>query len=140
MKTYKLSVDGRTYQVEIENLDANPILVKVDGRAFAVTTERAGQPAIASAEATTAPTPAGPALVAAAAPTAATAMVVPMPGTILEVKVRPGDTVKYGDEIAVLEAMKMKSFLRAERDGTIAEVRVTPGQSVAHGDILIIFA
>ena len=52
-----------------------------------------------------------------------------MPGTILEVKVRAGDTVAYGDEIGVLEAMKMKSSLRAERAGTIAEVTSTPDRA-----------
>jgi len=145
MKAYQITVDGRTYQVEIEDLNASPIVVRVDGQAFSVTVSQEGAvaavapaslPKPAPIPATQAP-PAGPVSVPAASEQV---MVAPMPGTIVEIKVKPGDTVAYGDEIGVLEAMKMKSLLRAPRAGTIAEVRVVAGQSVAYGDVLVVFA
>ena len=60
-----------------------------------------------------------------------------MPGVILEVHVKAGDVVERGQQIAVLEAMKMHNFIGAPRAGTIAEVCVTPGQAVGHGDAIV---
>lgn len=136
VKTYQLTIDGKTYQVEIEDPNAAPITVRVDGQSYTVT--------VGQGEATSAAPAPAPTVVAAAAPAAAPsatgkAMIAPMPGTILEMKVKPGDTVAFGAEIGVLEAMKMKSVLKAERAGTIAEVRVSAGQSVAYGDVLVVF-
>jgi propionyl-CoA carboxylase alpha chain len=64
----------------------------------------------------------------------------PMPGLMMSVAVAVGDEVKAGQELAVLEAMKMENVLRAERNGTVAEVRVEPGATVAADDVLIAFA
>jgi len=54
--------------------------------------------------------------------------------------VKPGDTVTRGQEIAVLEAMKMQNSVKSPRDGTIAEVCVVPGQAIGHGDAIVRFA
>ncbi len=64
----------------------------------------------------------------------------PMPGVILEVHVKAGDRVERGQQIAVLEAMKMHNLIGAPRAGTIGEVCVTPGQAVGHGDALARYA
>jgi glutaconyl-CoA/methylmalonyl-CoA decarboxylase subunit gamma len=64
----------------------------------------------------------------------------PMPGVILEVHVKAGDRVERGQQIAVLEAMKMHNLIGAPRAGTIGEVCVTPGQAVGHGDALVRYA
>jgi biotin carboxyl carrier protein len=63
-----------------------------------------------------------------------------MPGVILEVHVKAGDHVDRGQQIAVLEAMKMHNLIGAPRAGTIAEVCVAPGQAVGHGDALVRYA
>jgi biotin carboxyl carrier protein len=63
-----------------------------------------------------------------------------MPGVILAVSVKAGDTVTRGQEVAVLEAMKMQNSVKSPRDGTIAEVCVAPGQAVGHGDAIVRFA
>ena len=146
MISYRLTVGGRTYSVEIESLDTLPIVVLVDGERYEVSREGGASASAAPAAPDTAPAVApAPAPVAAqsSAPRSSAAgartMKAPMPGTVLSVRVRPGDKVEYGDEIGVLEAMKMKSSLRTERAGTIAEVRVAAGQSVAHGDVLVTF-
>jgi biotin carboxyl carrier protein len=63
----------------------------------------------------------------------------PMPGTILSVEVKPGDTITRGQTVAVLEAMKMKNSIKSPRDGVVAEVRVQAGQTVRYGDTLLHF-
>jgi propionyl-CoA carboxylase alpha chain len=63
-----------------------------------------------------------------------------MPGLIVSIAVSRGDPVKPGQELLVLEAMKMENVLRAERDGVVEEVRVAPGASVAADEILLVFA
>ena len=74
------------------------------------------------------------------APDTARLVTSPMPGLILAVHVRAGDAVKAGQELCVLEAMKMENVLRAERDGTVAEVRVAPRDTVAADQVLLTFA
>ena len=63
----------------------------------------------------------------------------PMPGTILEINVKPGDAVTRGQTVLVLEAMKMRNSIKSPRDGTVAEVKAQPGQSVGYGDVLLRF-
>jgi biotin carboxyl carrier protein len=62
-----------------------------------------------------------------------------MPGTIISVAVRVGDQIARGDELCVLEAMKMRNSIKAARDGRVAEVMVSPGTKVAFGDPLVRF-
>jgi acetyl-CoA/propionyl-CoA carboxylase biotin carboxyl carrier protein len=64
----------------------------------------------------------------------------PMQGTIVKIVVTEGDTVEVGDEILVLEAMKMENHLNAERAGTVQEIRVKPGDTVGTGDVLVVIA
>jgi propionyl-CoA carboxylase alpha chain len=63
----------------------------------------------------------------------------PMPGLLSEVVVAPGQEVKAGEPLAIVEAMKMENVLRAERDGRIARVRVSPGASLAVDDVILEF-
>ena len=63
----------------------------------------------------------------------------PMPGTILGVKVSVGDTVKVGDQLLVLESMKMENMINSPIDGTISKILISEGDSVQHGQELIIF-
>ena len=60
----------------------------------------------------------------------------PMPGNILDVKVKPGDSVKAGDVLLILEAMKMENEISAPQDGTVASVNVRKGDVVNSGDLL----
>ncbi len=62
----------------------------------------------------------------------------PLPGLVVEIKVKPGDPVRAGQVVAVLEAMKMENEIVAPRDGTVAEVRTTKGVNVNLGDILVL--
>ena len=60
-----------------------------------------------------------------------------MPGTILDVKVKPGQAVAEGDILIILEAMKMDNEITAPADGTVASIPVTKGASVNSGDVLV---
>ena len=85
------------------------------------------------------PERARPARAATRTAAGARSVTAPMPGVILSVEVAPGATVQRGQTLMVLEAMKMKNDLKAQRDGTIAEVFVSAGDQVRHGDPLLEF-
>ena len=119
------------------------LIVTVNGVAYNVTVEEGtGAPVAAAAPAAApAPAPAAPAAAPAApaAPAGAAGGVVvnaPMPGNILDVKVKPGDSVKAGDTLLILEAMKMENEISAPQDGTIATIDVRKGDVVDSGALL----
>ena len=60
-----------------------------------------------------------------------------IPGTVVEILVKEGDTVKHGDDIVILEAMKMKNRLKSHVDGRVAAVNVKPGDRVTKGEVLV---
>ena len=118
------------------------LIVTVNGVAYNVTVEEGTGTAAASAPVAAAPA-AAPALAAAPAAPAAPAgaagsvtVTAPMPGNILDVKVKAGDSVKAGDTLLILEAMKMENEISAPQDGTIASVNVRKGDVVNSGDLL----
>ena len=123
MKKYNIVVNGTTYQVEVEEVGGVPSAPKA-----------APAPAPAPVAAAPAPAPAAP-----AAPVAAgdKAIVSPLPGTVLDVRVSAGQAVKAGDILLILEAMKMENEILAPHDGTIDTVSVTKGASVNSGDPLV---
>lgn len=124
MKNYTITVNGTPYNVTVE--DAN-------GSAAPV----AAAPAPAAAPAS-APAPA-PAAAPAAVPAAAGSVSVdaPMPGNILDIKVSNGASVKAGDVLLILEAMKMENEIVAPQDGTVASVNVNKGDTVEAGQTLV---
>lgn len=153
MREIKVKVNGKSYDVELGDLYASPVTVKVNGKEFSVEMETLGAapapvPATRPAVAAPAPAPAAVPVPVVAAPVPAPAPVAgsgadirsPMPGVILDVAVKAGDTVKAGQTLCALEAMKMKNAIRANRDGTIASVEVSEGQRVAFGDVIVRFA
>jgi glutaconyl-CoA/methylmalonyl-CoA decarboxylase subunit gamma len=135
----RVKVANEVFDVEVENLSARPIIAHIEGETFEVWPEDT-QPEAQVFETR-------PALVvasAAAAPSAAvkslTSVTSPLPGTILTINVKVGDTVAPGKELLVLEAMKMKNAIKATRAGTIAAIYVTSGQTVAHNQPLLDYA
>lgn len=124
MKRYSITVNGNTYDVIVEEADASTV-------ASAPVAAPTVTPAPVAAAPKAAPKPAAP-----AGAQGANKVTSPMPGTILEVKVSVGQTVKKGDVICVLEAMKMENDIPAPCDGVIASVNAQKGASVAANDVL----
>lgn len=123
MKNYKITVNETTYDVTVD--DGNPVdISQVQNVA----------PAASSAPKEEAPK--GEAPSAPAASNGDTKIEAPMPGTILRINKKVGDSVKTGEVILILEAMKMENEITATADGTIASIDVTEGASVNAGDTL----
>lgn len=141
MKSYKFRINGNEYNVDINSVEGNIADVMVNGASYQVEMENAPapvqKPAQASATATTAPassaTTTTPAPKAAAPAGAGKPVTSPLPGVIIEVSVKEGQTVKAGQKVAVLEAMKMENEIQAPADGTVTAILVNKGDSVLEG-------
>ena len=154
MKNYKFKINGNEYSVDIVEIVDNKAQVEVNGKAYEVELDMTGvkvptapaQPARPAA----APRVAAPVAAAAAAPAAAPAATPapaaggagmqvksPLPGTVLDVMVREGDTVTAGQHIILLEAMKMENNIEAPKAGKITNIRVKQRDAVMEGDILL---
>lgn len=134
-------VNGKPYVVEVGDLTTSPIIVTVNGRPYAVRIETDGLVAVpVQAEiAPEAPAPPKTPHPSGLAGQLVSQIKAPMPGNILDIAVRPGDRVRFRQQLCSLEAMKMKSAIRSPRDGTIASVEMAEGQAVAYGDVLFTF-
>lgn len=152
-KTFRLTVNDKTYSVEMGDLNQSTIEVRVDGEMFSVRLEsdapemdRGPAPVMSMAANPVAPT-ASPAVPSPrtkgpSTPPAATdgkVLTAPMPGVVLAVRVKAGDKVKRGEEMVLLESMKMELNILAGADGVVKKVFVSQGQNVAHGTILVQF-
>lgn len=142
---YNVQIEDQTYQVEIKDLHARPILAVVNGVEFKIFPLNSRPSASAAQPNPPAETPktSQPAITALpkASPVANGGTVrAPIPGVILSILVKPGETVAHGQELCIIEAMKMKNAIRAAREGVIQEVLVAPGQTVNHGEALMKFA
>ena len=120
MRNFVITVNGTQYEVAVEEVEA-------------------GAAPVAAAPAAKAAPKAAPkkAAAPAAKPVAGEQVNAPMPGNILDVKVKAGDSVKKGDVLVILEAMKMENEIMAPRDGVVASVNATKGASVNTGDLLV---
>lgn len=143
---YKITVNEKTYNVEIENINARPVIAHVDGERFEVMPENAGQaetrqdPNINTVRKIVDPNPVKSASSAADPEVNDRILSAPLPGTVVEIFVKVGDQVEAGHVMLVIEAMKMKNSIRTVYSGNISEVLVGVGQSVAHKQALIKFA
>ncbi len=125
VKKYRVTVNGQSYDVGVEDIG---------------TTSTATAP-VAAAVAPSAPVAAPAAPVAAPAASApavgASTIKAPMPGTVLSIKVTAGQSVKRGDVLLILEAMKMENEISAPADGVVAGIRVQAGSTVNTGDPMV---
>lgn len=120
MKNYRITVNGTAYDVAVEELGASA----------------APATPVAAPAAPVAAAPAAPAAPAASGNAGSIVVSAPMPGKILNVKANVGASVKKGDVVLILEAMKMENEVVAPEDGTIASINVAAGDSVEAGDTL----
>ena len=144
-----VKVENQSFEVEVGDIHARPIVATIDGEPFEVWPEdvqlvkptvQVGQVASLPSAPPPAAGKAAPASSAPAAPTSgAKSVPAPLPGAVVVISVKPGDVVEYGQELCTIEAMKMKNVIRASRAGTIGAVHVTVNQHVKHHDTLLEF-
>ncbi|MBR1969183.1 MAG: biotin/lipoyl-binding protein [Clostridia bacterium] len=127
MRKFIVNVNGNSYEVEVEEVGAVSSPVVAAAPAPAAVSAPAAAPAQAPAAA---PAP------KAAAPAGGTPVNAPMPGTIVDIKVSNGASVKKGDLLLIMEAMKMENEIFSPADGTVTVV-TSKGASVNSGDVLV---
>jgi len=141
MKSFKYTINGNIYKVHITSVIEDMAEVEVNGTPYKVQMEKPAKkqvvtikrPAQAPTTVTGAPVVTRPVAVVSQG-----AVKSPLPGVILEIKCNVGDTVKRGQVIIILEAMKMENHVNADRDGVIKEIKVNKGDSVLENTELVI--
>ena len=141
MKSFKYTINGNVYKVHINSVVDDIAEVEVNGTPYNVKMEKPAKKQMVTlkrpAQAPT--TPSGESVITRpAASTTQGAIKSPLPGVILQMKCNVGDTVKRGQTLLILEAMKMENNINADRDGTIIEVKVHKGDSVLEGADLVV--
>ena len=139
VKRVRVKIGERWYTVEIKDLSTPPIQVTVDGETIYVEVEGLPQARPRSPRQSQPRAPrTGPSQAKSPAPRVSDKVIrSPMPGKIMAVTVRPGDTVSAGQEVCVVEAMKMEQSIRASQSGVVKAVHVQPLQQVAADDPLV---
>ena len=142
MKEYKYKINGNEYNVAVEELEGNKANVTVNGKTYEVELDKPAKPAVTkpvARPAAAAPAATAPAAAPAPRPAAAggAGIKAPLPGVILDIKVKVGDAVSKGQTVAILEAMKMENNINADREGTVVSINVEKGQSIAEGTDII---
>ncbi len=149
MSSYRITVNGQTFEVEVlSDPRMGQVQVRVDGtpvRVDVVEIPEPQPPAASGADSGHAPrTPPVPGHVPLAprkhGTTDSNQLMAPLPGTIIGISVQVGQTVSVGDELLVIEAMKMNNRIRSPRNGTIGRVHAEVGQQVGHGAPLLTWA
>ena len=148
MKEYKYKINGMKFTVAVGDVVDNEVNVEVNGIPYKVELDRTDKkkqkPALAQSGKTNHGEDPSTKVSSKPAPLApqrgsASAIKSPLPGTIMSIAVNVGDTVKMGDKVAVLEAMKMENDIRSDKAGVVKQIVAKAGDTVLEGeDILII--
>jgi len=144
MKKFKFTINGNQYETEIVTIEDNIAEVVVNGTRYTVEVDRSipitKTPKIMRSVAVPS-TDAHPSVSKTASPSAPKGtgnIKSPLPGVILELHVREGDSVKIGQKLITLEAMKMENNINADKEGKVVSIKVGKGDSVMEGDILLV--
>jgi len=136
MRKFQIKVDGKVYEVEVEELGGNESSAGTISAPQPVAAKAKEEPVSQKAAAKPSSSP-----VPAKAPAAAVAgeqVVAPMPGKVLQLKVKEGDSVKDGDTLLILEAMKMENEIVANASGNVKKINVAANNMVDTGDVLLV--
>ncbi|MCB0730258.1 MAG: biotin/lipoyl-binding protein [Ignavibacteriae bacterium] len=141
MKKFSFTISGNKYDVELHDIEENIAQIEVNGSTYEVEIHK---------EIKTSKTPklvrpqvfptgeSDKAKTAKPSERKGTGGIkAPLPGTILELKIKVGDTVKAGDVLLIMEAMKMENNIKADKPGTITDIKIKVGDSVLEGDLLV---
>lgn len=138
MPVYRVTVEGKEYTVEVPNPRERPVRAVVDGEEIEVhvaSQPGASAPKVAPPPKSAAPAPSPASAAAPSPPTSGVSgdVLAPLPGTVVSISVSEGDQVEPGQELCVLEAMKMNNPIRATQAGAVKEIHIRIGQKVQHG-------
>ncbi|MFH1194941.1 MAG: biotin/lipoyl-containing protein [bacterium] len=143
MKKFKMTISGNQYDVDILNVDDNIAEVEVNGTRYQVEIDRKIQTSKTPKLVRSVVSPSmdmSPSVQKTSSPVAQKGVGFiksPLPGVILSINVKEGDSVKVGDRLLLLEAMKMENNVNSDKEGKILSIKVKAGDSVLEGDLLI---
>jgi len=142
MRHYKLNLNDKEFNVHLVNLDPDEAVLEINGNEYKVSissvSEVIQETAMPSFATSAAAMPATEAPQPVSTGGNAGSVRAPIPGSIMEVYVKVGDTVKAGQPLFKMEAMKMENEINARIDGTVAAVNISTGDSVNQGDELVV--
>jgi len=143
MKKFSFTINGNAYDLDIKSIEDNVAEVEVNGYSYTVEFDRVLEttktPKLVRTEAipSTDITRSEQKTSSPAGPKGSGFIKSPLPGTIIELHIKAGDTVRAGDKLLTLEAMKMENIINSDKSGTIISVNYKKGDAVMEGDILI---
>ncbi len=144
MSKYKLKINGNIYNAEVISVDDNIAHVEINGSTYAVELDKAIKtsktPTLVRSNAvpSTDSHPSVAKTSSPAGPKGGGTIKSPLPGVVLNILVKPGDQVKIGQRLLILEAMKMENNIDADKEGKVVSVAKNKGDSVMEGDVLVV--
>lgn len=148
-RVFSVKIKGNAYKVTVGDISRSPVVVDVDGEKFEVEFESQGvkkatllsspdpRPAAAATPAQSSGAEVNAAAPANAMHQAGRTIAAPMPGKVLKIEVKPGDSLAKGGLVCTMESMKMEQQIRSNRDGVVEAVLVQAGQNIPHGGAII---
>lgn len=139
MKKFDFTINGNSYSVHLKDYDDEVATLEVNGTEYVVEVRHEMRKPIKTPKLVREKvvTPPGEGLIRKKESLGGFPVHAPLPGSILQLKVKEGDSVKKGDELLVLEAMKMENHVLADESGVIKEIKVKPGDAVLQNDVLL---
>ena len=137
MKSFKYTINGTVYNVVINSIEDTIAEIEVNGTPYQVEMDKPKKKQVVM-KTSPAPNAVPPLSRPAPATCGPKALRSPLPGTIIDIICNVGDSVKKGQKLVVLEAMKMENSINSDRDGVVKEIKVNKGDSVLEGDDLIV--
>lgn len=141
MKNYKFTIHGTQYEVEINSVEDQTIKLNLNGTPYEVKVDKeikqTKTPKLMRSVAVPS-TESDAAVAKTNAASASSEIKSPLPGTVLDVMVKEGDTVKVGQHLLLLEAMKMENNIDSDKEGVVKSIKVRKGDAVMEGDVLIV--
>ena len=139
-----VKIQNRTYEVKIGDIHDRPIQAIVDGEIFEVWPEEMTTPSEGYIPEINSNSKQKLKNIGIEQPSSSVAVknkqvIAPIPGVIISISAKEGQNVDFGQELCILEAMKMKNSIRSSRDGVVNEIKVKVGDHVQHGQALITY-
>lgn len=141
MKKFKFTIQGNQYDVELLNIEDDVAEIEVNGTKYQVEIEKETKasktPRLVRSKSVPSSEDTGTKTSKPTESKGTGHIKAPLPGTILEINIKPGDPVKTGDQLLIMEAMKMENVIKSDREGKVENVKVNTNDTVLEGDILV---